>query len=91
MDGSLSEEDLIVPPGGERRYVSTDSPLIYETGNGDKEVCDGRAVEFRVTVGTMAGPSLSRDIRVVPRGTQKPRGRGATCSESELEVIDDAR
>ena len=90
MNGTLSEEEVIIPPGEDRRYVSTSVPLIYDDEDGAERICDGDVVELRVIVGTVVGPSLSSEIRVVARGDSMPHGwLGSICSESTLEVIDE--
>jgi hypothetical protein len=90
MNGTSSEDEVIIPPGEDRSYVSTSVPLIYDDEDGAERICNGDVVEFRAIVGTAVGPPLSSEIEVVSGGNPLPHGwLGSICSKSTIEVVDD--
>lgn len=89
MDGDLSEQALIIPPGEEREFTSVTPPVLFEE---DSPVqCSEEEFVFRVLIGVASGDVLSQTVRVTTGGerlTATLSGRFA-CDESTLEVVDE--
>lgn len=89
MDGNLSEQAIIIPPGEEREFTSVTPPVLFEEDSSVQ--CSGEEYAFRVLIGVASGDVLSQTVRVATGGerlTATLSGRFA-CDESTLEVVDE--
>jgi hypothetical protein len=91
LNGDVTADEVIVPPGQTREFVTSRSPLWFEE-DGPSD-CSGQEFQFRVIIATAAGDTTSRTVRAVVGGSRKfvTTGDRFVCDGSTIEVVNGAR
>jgi hypothetical protein len=78
----------MIPPMGERDYVTPSTPLLYDKESGI--TCSGEKSQFSVIIAAAAEPPLKQKVRVTALGNRENATiyEQYVCTDSELEVVD---
>jgi hypothetical protein len=91
LHGDVNTDEVIVPPGQTREFVTSRPPLWFEE-DGPSD-CSGQEFQFKVIVATAAGDTITRTVRAVVGGSRKSATTGDrfVCDDSTIEVVNGAR
>jgi hypothetical protein len=86
--GSGERGKVMIPPMGERDYVTPSTPLLYDKESGI--TCSGEKSQFSVIIAAAAEPPLKQKVRVTALGNRENATiyEQYVCTDSELEVVD---